>query len=115
MAAPKGTRRCPYGLGGGGWEQDAVPTAFGHMERIVMQPFDSDLEYVVYRSDPKSRLNSLYILPGLGAVWLLYLIGAAILQWPVSGVVNTVMGLFIVLFIVMAALLLWAMAPKENR
>jgi hypothetical protein len=80
-----------------------------------MQPFDSDLEYVTYQSNPKSRFNWLYILPGLGALWLLYLIGAAAFQWPVSGVVSTVMGLFIVLFIVMAALFLWAMAPKENR
>lgn len=80
-----------------------------------MQPFDSDLEYVVYPSNPKSRFNWLFILPGLGAAWLLYLIGAAIFQWSVSGIVSTVMGLFIVLFLVMAALLLWAMAPKENR
>ena len=80
-----------------------------------MEPLDSDLEYVIYPSNPKSRFNWLYLLPALGAVWLLYLIGAATFQWPVSGVVDTVMGLFIVLFIVMAALLLWAMAPKENR
>jgi len=80
-----------------------------------MEPLDSDLEYVIYQSDPKSRFNWLYILPALGAVWLLYLMGAAAFQWPVSGVVGTVMGLFIVLFIGMAALLLWAMAPKENR
>jgi hypothetical protein len=80
-----------------------------------MEPLDSDLEYVIYPSDPKSRINWLYLLPALAAAWLLYLIGAATFQWSVSGVVGTVMGLFIVLFIVMAALLLWAMAPKENR
>ena len=80
-----------------------------------MEPLDSDLEYVIYPSDPKSRINWLYLLPALGGVWLLYLMGAAAFQWSVSGVVGTVMGLFIVLFIVMAALLLWAMAPKENR
>ena len=80
-----------------------------------MEPLDSDLEYVIYQSDPKSRFSWLYILPALGAAWLLYLMGAAAFQWPISGVVGTVMGLFIVLFIGMAALLLWAMAPKENR
>ena len=80
-----------------------------------MEPLDSDLEYVIQPSNPKARLNWLYILPALGTLWLLYLMGAAAFQWPVSGVVGTVMGLFIVLFIVMAALLLWAMAPKENR
>lgn len=80
-----------------------------------MEPLDSDLEYVVYQSNPKSRFNWLYVLPALGAVWLLYLMGAAAFQWPVTGVVNSVMGLFIVLFLVMAALLLWAVAPRENR
>jgi uncharacterized membrane protein YjdF len=87
----------------------------GHMERCFMEPLDSDLEYVVYQSSPKSRFNWLYIVPALGALWLLYLIGAAAFQWPISGLVNTVMGLFIVLLIVTAALLLWAMAPKENH
>jgi hypothetical protein len=80
-----------------------------------MEPLDSDLEYVVYHSDPKSRFNWLYLLPALAAAWLLYLMGAAAFQYSVSSVVSTVMGLFIVLLIVLAALLLWAMAPKENR
>lgn len=80
-----------------------------------MEPLDSDLQYVVYPSNPKSRFNWLYVVPALGAAWLLYLMGAAIFEWPVSGVVDTVMGLFIVLFIVTALLMLWAMAPKENR
>ena len=85
------------------------------MERYCMEPLDSDLEYVIYPSNPKSRFNWLYILPSLGTLWLLYLVGAAIWQWPVSGVVSTIMGLFIVLFIAMALLTFWAMAPKENR
>jgi hypothetical protein len=80
-----------------------------------MEPLDSDLEYVVHQSNPKSRFNWLYLLPALGALWMLYLIGAATFQWSASGLVDTVMGLFIVFLIVTAALLLWAMAPKENR
>jgi len=80
-----------------------------------MEPLDSDLQYVVYPSNPKSRFNWLYILPGLGAAWMLYLMCAAIFEWPVYGIVDTIMGLFIVLFIVMAFLFLWALAPKENR
>jgi len=80
-----------------------------------MEPLNSDLEYVVYPSNPKSRFNWLYILPALGAIWLLYLMGAAAFQWSVSGVVDTVMGLFIVLFVVMGMLFLWALAPKENH
>lgn len=80
-----------------------------------MEPLDSDLEYVVYQSNPKSRFNWLLIVPILGALWLLYLAGAATFEWPLSGIVDTVMGLFIVLLIVTAGLLLWAMAPKENR
>jgi len=87
----------------------------GHKERFFMEPLDSDYEYVVYRSDPKTRFNWLYIIPTLGVLWLLYLFAAATFQFSVSSVVDTVMGLMLVIFFVIAGLLFWALAPKENR
>jgi hypothetical protein len=80
-----------------------------------MEPLDSDYEYVVYRSDPKARFNWLYIIPTLGVFWLLYLFAAAAFQFSVSSVVDTVMGLMLVVLFVVAGILFWALAPKENR
>jgi hypothetical protein len=80
-----------------------------------MQQQNPDLEYVIRQSDPKTRFNWLYILPLSGGVWLFYLMGAAIFGWPVTGILNPVMGLFMVYFVVMVGLLIWARAPKENR
>jgi hypothetical protein len=80
-----------------------------------MEPLDSNYEYVVYRSDPKARFNWLYILPTLGVLWLVYLFAAAAFQFSVASVVDTVMGLMLVVLFVLAGLLFWALAPKENR
>jgi hypothetical protein len=88
---------------------------FGHEERYVMEPLDTDYEYAKRESNPRARFNWLYIFPALGAIWLLYLLSAAVFQFPVTGVVDTVMGLMIVLFFVLVGLLFWAMAPKVNR
>ena len=81
-----------------------------------MEPLDTDLEYVDRReANPANRFNWLYIIPGLGLLWLLYLLGAAIFQWPLSNVVDPVMGSMIVLFFVAIGLLFWAMAPRVHR
>ncbi len=80
-----------------------------------MEPLDSDYEYVVYRSDPKTRFNWLYIIPTLGVLWLLYLVAATAFQFSISSVVDTVMGLMLLVLFVLAGLLFWALAPKENR
>ena len=83
-----------------------------------MEPLDTDLDYSVRESrttNPRSRFNWLYVLPTLGLVWLLFLMGAAIFQWPIDAVVNPVMSLMLVVFFVMVGLLFWAMAPKANR
>ena len=80
-----------------------------------MEPLGSDYEYIVYRSDPKTRFNWLYILPTLGVLWLVYLFAAAAFQFSVTNVVDTVMGLMLVVLFVLAGLLFWALAPKENR
>lgn len=80
-----------------------------------MEPLDSDYQYVVYRSDPKDRFNWIYIMPTLGVLWLVYLFAAAAFQFSVASVVDTVMGLMLVIMFVLAGLLFWALAPKENR
>ena len=81
-----------------------------------MEPLDTDLEYVARgETNPRARFNWLYIIPVLGLVWLLYLIGAAVVQWPVSGAVDPVMSFMLVLFFVMAGLLFWAMAPRAHH
>jgi hypothetical protein len=80
-----------------------------------MEPLDSDYEYVVYQSNPKARFNWLYIIPTLGVLWLLYLFAAAAFQFSVSSVVDTVMGLMLVVFFASVGLLFWALAPKGNR
>jgi len=81
-----------------------------------MEPLNTDLEYVDRReANPAARFNWLYIIPGLGLLWLLYLLGAAVFQWPVSSVVDPVMGFMILLFFVAVGLLFWVMAPRVRR
>ncbi len=81
-----------------------------------MEPLDTDLEYVDRReTNPAARFNWLYIIPGLGLLWLLYLIGAAIFQWPVGSIVDPIMGFMLVLFFVAIGLLFWALAPRAHR
>ena len=80
-----------------------------------MEPLDTEYEYVKREANPRARFNWLYIFPALGAVWLLYLLSAAVFQFPVTGAVDTIMVLMIVMFFVLAGLLFWAMAPSSNR
>jgi hypothetical protein len=84
-----------------------------------MEPIDTDLEYTTGGSSRglnfRSRFNWLYIIPSLGLAWLAYVIAAVVFQWPVSGVVDPLMVLMIVVFFAFVILLFWAMAPKENR
>jgi hypothetical protein len=89
-----------------------------------MEPLDTDFDYVVpqqasVRRRPRAisartRYNILLIFPALGLLWLLYLIGAAIFQWSVTGVVDTVMTLMIFLFLAAVAGLFWASAPRSD-
>lgn len=82
-----------------------------------MEPLDTDFDYVVRESRERrpvsrnTRFNLLFIFPALGVLWLLYLLGAAVFQWPVSGVVDSVMTLMIVVFVAVIALMFWALAP----
>jgi hypothetical protein len=74
-------------------------------EGFFMEPLDSDYQHVVYRSDPKTCFNWLYIIPTLGVLWLVYLFAAAAFQFSVSSVVDTVVGLMLLIFFVTAGLL----------
>ena len=83
-----------------------------------MEPLDTDLDYMIREprpAKPGARLNWLFIFPSLGVLWLLYLLGAAIFQWPVTGVVDAVMGFMILLFAALIGMLFWALAPKANN
>ncbi len=86
-----------------------------------MEPLDSDLDYIVREPRPSrfasrnARFNWLLVFPSLGILWLLYLLGAALFQWPVSDVVSPVMVLMVFLFAALVILLFWAFAPGVSR
>jgi len=88
------------------------------LERCCMEPLDTDLEYV--RNEPRpinpaSRFNAMLILPILGVLLVLVFISAAIFQFDLSGLIDTLIGLMMVLFVVMVAMLFWALAPRANK
>lgn len=80
-----------------------------------MEPLNSDYEVVVREPNPRARFNWLYLFPTLGGLWLLYLLLAAVFQFPVTGAVDPVMAFMLVMFFVMAGLLFWALAPRGKR
>jgi hypothetical protein len=82
-----------------------------------MEPLDTDLEYV--RSGPRparpgSRYNVMLIIPILGLLLVLVFIGAAVFQWDLSQLIDSLIGLFIILFFVIIGLLFWAGAPRSG-
>ena len=84
-----------------------------------MEPLDTDFEYVVREQRQRgslsrnARYNVLLLLPALGVLWLLYLLGAAVFQWPVSGVVNPVMTIMLLVFLAIVLGLFWASSAKK--
>lgn len=83
-----------------------------------MEPLDTDVEYV--RSGPRparpgSRYNVMLIIPILGFLLVLIFIGAAVFQWDLSPLIDSLIGLFLVLFVVIIALLFWAGAARSNE
>ena len=89
-----------------------------NVERYVMEPLDTDLEYV--RSGPRparpgSRYNVMLIIPILGFLLLLVFIGAAVFQWDLSQLIDSMIGLFLVLLVVIIALLFWAGASRSTE
>jgi hypothetical protein len=62
-----------------------------------MEPLDTDLEYA--RSGPRparpgSRYNAMLIIPILGFLLVLTFIGAAVFQWDLSQLIDSLIGLF---------------------
>ena len=88
------------------------------LERCCMEPLDTDLEYV--RTEPRqmspaSRFNAMLILPILGVLLVLVFISAAIFQFDLSGLIDNLIALMMILFVVMVAMLFWAFAPRANK
>ena len=82
-----------------------------------MEPLDTDLEYVSSGprpARPGSRFNVMLIIPILGFLLVLVFIGAAVFQWNLSQLIDSLVGLFMILFFIIIGLLFWAGAPKSR-
>ena len=82
-----------------------------------MEPLDTDLDYVQRGqrpAQPGSRFNVMLIIPILVLLLVLVFIGAAVFQWDLSGLIDSLIGLFMILFFVIVGLLFWAGAPKSH-
>ena len=82
-----------------------------------MEPLDTDLEYVrsgQRPAKPGSRFSVMLIIPILGFLLVLVLIGAAVFQWDLSQLIDSFIGLFMILFFVIIGMLFWAGAPKTG-
>ena len=82
-----------------------------------MEPLDTDLEYIRTEprpANPASRFNAMLILPIIGALLILLFISAAIFQFDISGLIDSLIGLMLILFVGLVAMLFWALAPRAN-
>ena len=82
-----------------------------------MEPLDTDMDYMVRTprtANPDSRFNVILILPVIGILLLLVFATAATFQLDLSDLIDSLMGLLILLFFVLIALLFWAMAPRVS-
>ncbi len=82
-----------------------------------MEPLDTDIDYMVHApgaANPDSRFNVILALPVLGILLLLVFATAAIFQLNLSDFIDLLMGLLLVVFFVLIALLFWAMAPRTR-
>ena len=82
-----------------------------------MEPIESDLDYMAQPrpANPGSRFNVLLIFPILGLILLAIFISAAIFQFDLSGVVDSLVGFMMLLFVALVVGLFWAMAPRANN
>ena len=83
-----------------------------------MDPLDTDMPYPTYQphpSTPGSRVNLLFIFPAIGLLLMLVFIAAAIFQFDLSGIVDTLVGLMLLLFAALIAVLFWALAPRASN
>jgi hypothetical protein len=55
------------------------------------------------------------IIPMLGFLLVLVLIGAAVFQWNLSGLIDSLIGLFLVLLAIIIGLLFWAGASRSGE
>ena len=83
-----------------------------------MEPLDTDLEYV--RSGqrparPGSRFNVMLILPILGLLLVLVFIGAAVFQWNLSQLIDSLIGLLMILFFVTVGMDFWPGGPRTRE
>lgn len=82
-----------------------------------MEPLDSDIEYLGNAprpANPAARLGILYIFPILGALLVLFFVGAALFQWNVSVLVDNLVVLMVVLFFVFLGIVFWATTPRRG-
>jgi len=82
-----------------------------------MEPLDTDLEYISSGprpARPGSRFNVMLIIPILGFLLVLVFIGAAVFQWNLSQLIDSLVGLFMILFFIIIGLLFWAGAQKTG-
>jgi hypothetical protein len=83
-----------------------------------MEPLDTDLEYVIKEprpSTPGSRVNFLLVFPILGALLILVFILAAVFQWSLSDLVDSLVGLLLLLFFAFIVMLFWALYPRTHQ
>jgi hypothetical protein len=90
----------------------------GEVERLFMEPLDTDLQAMVREPRPAvpgSRLNALLIFPAFGVLLMLVFIAAAIFQFDISAFIDSLMVLVTLLFFALVAMLFWALAPRGNN
>lgn len=83
-----------------------------------MEPLDTDLEYAARgprSATPGSRMNMLLIFPILGFLLILVFISSAIFQWDISDLIDSLVGLLLLLFFTFIGMLFWALSPSANR
>jgi len=83
-----------------------------------MEPLDTEMDYSGDQprpARPGSRYNLLLFLPIFGLLLALTFIGAAIFQWNLSALIDSLIGLFLLMFVVAIALLFWAGAPRSDQ
>ena len=83
-----------------------------------MEPLDSDLEYTLSEprpSTPGSRVNYLLIFPILGALLIVVFICSAIFQWNLSDLIDSLVGVLLLLFFAFIAMLFWALYPRTHE
>jgi polyferredoxin len=83
-----------------------------------MEPLDTDLDYMVRaprRTRPHQRMNALLIFPIFGVLLMLLFISAAVFQFDLSDVVDSIIGLMLFFGALYIVLIFWANAPRGNQ